>query len=179
MHNESLLYLFAALSKTGLFLRSKQIDMRYFTTILAAAAVLLFSCKDQTLTPEEQFQEDISKIKQYLSDRGLTADTTVSGIHYIITEEGSGGHPDVQSTVTVKYKGMLLDGTVFDQTTDSETATFALNGLIPGWQQAIPLLQKGGKGTFLIPSYLCYGPSSVGPIPPNSVLIFDIELIDF
>ena len=153
--------------------------MRYLTAFLAVAAFLLFSCKDKTLTPEEQFQEDITKIKQYLLDNNLTADTTVSGIHYVITQEGAGGHPDLQSTVTVKYKGELLDGTVFDQTADSETAIFALNGLIPGWQEAIPLLQKGGKGTFLIPSYLCYGPSGVGPIPPNSVLVFDIELIDF
>lgn len=153
--------------------------MRYYTTLLAAAAVFLFSCKDKTLTPEEQFQEDLLKIKQYVLDKGLTADTTVSGIHYVITQDGAGGHPDLQSTVTVKYKGSLLDGTVFDQTADAETATFALSGLIPGWQEAIPLLQKGGKGTFVIPSYLCYGPSSVGPIPPNSVLVFDIELIDF
>ncbi|MFN9955636.1 MAG: FKBP-type peptidyl-prolyl cis-trans isomerase, partial [bacterium] len=73
----------------------------------------------------------------------------------------------------------LLDGTIFDQTTGNQTATFPLANLIPGWQEGIPLLQKGGKGTFLLPSALGYGPNPVGPIPANSVLIFEIELIDF
>lgn len=153
--------------------------MRYLISMLGLTALFLFSCKDKTLTPEEQFREDIAQINKYLLDNNMTADTTVSGIHYIITQEGSGGHPDLQSTVTVKYKGYMLDGTVFDQTSGSTTATFALKGVIAGWQEAVPLLKKGGKGTFLIPSYLCYGPSGVGSIPPNSVLIFDIDLIDF
>lgn len=158
---------------------AKTTQMRYFTLFVALTGLCLFSCKDKTLTPEEQLIEDISNIKQYLSDHNLNADSTASGIYYVITQEGSGDHPNLQSTVTVKYKGNLLDGTVFDQTVGAETATFQLTGLIAGWQQAIPLLKKGGKGTFLIPSYLCYGPSGVGPIPPNSPLAFDIELVDF
>ncbi len=79
----------------------------------------------------------------------------------------------------VKYKGYLTDGTVFDQTTGSLSATFSLSGLIEGWQEGIPLLKKGGKGTFFLPSALGYGPSGAGSIPPNTVLIFEIELLDF
>ena len=153
--------------------------MRYLTTFSALLLLVLFSCKDETLSPEEQYQEDIRIIKQYLSDNNLTADSTASGLYYIITKEGSGGHPNLQSTVTVKYKGYLTDGTVFDQTNGSETVKFLLSELIPGWQLGIPLLQRGGEGTFFLPSYLGYGTSGSGSIPPNSVLIFDIALVNF
>ncbi|MBX2892163.1 MAG: FKBP-type peptidyl-prolyl cis-trans isomerase [Saprospiraceae bacterium] len=150
--------------------------MRYFTFLLALVGFLFFSCnKDKTLTPEEQLQEDIRIIQQYLADKNLTATATSSGLHHIIAEAGTGGHPTLQSNVKVKYKGYFTNGSVFDE----NTSTFPLSNLITGWQEAIPLLQKGGKGIFLLPSYLAYGPSGLGPIPPNTVLIFDIELIDF
>ncbi len=153
--------------------------MRYLTLFLAFCGLFLFSCKDDSLSPEEQLQEDIRIIKQYLADHNLTADSTASGLRYIITQEGTGGHPGVQSTVTVKYKGYLTDGSVFDETTGGKSATFALTQVIAGWQEGIPLLKKGGKGTFLLPSYLGYGPSGSGPIPPNTVLIFEVDLINF
>jgi FKBP-type peptidyl-prolyl cis-trans isomerase FkpA len=153
--------------------------MRYFTLFIALLALAFFSCKDDILSPEEQLQEDIRIIRQYLTDNNLSTDSTASGLHYIITQEGFGSHPDQQDSVTVKYKGYLTDGSVFDQTDDGETAKFALSGLIAGWQEGIPLLKKGGKGTFLLPSVLGYGPYGSGPVEPNSVLIFDIELVDF
>lgn len=159
-----------------IYLRPKNpTQMRYFTTLLALCGLFLFSCKDKPLSPEEQLQEDIRIIEQYLTDKNLTAESTDSGLHYIITQEGTGGHPSLYSNVKVDYKGYLTDGTVFDQ----NTSTFFLASLITGWQEAIPLLKKGGKGTFLLPSYLGYGPDGVGDIPPNSVLIFEIELINF
>ena len=149
--------------------------MRYFTTLLALCGLFLFSCKDEGLSPEEQLQEDIRIIKKYLADNNLTADSTASGLHYFITIEGTGGHPSTQSNVKVNYKGYLTDGRVFEERVE----TFLLASLIPGWQEAIPLLKKGGKGTFLLPSYLGYGSSGSGDIPPNSVLIFDIVLVNF
>ena len=79
----------------------------------------------------------------------------------------------------MRYKGYLPDGTVFDQTPGTETATFPLAGLIRGWQEGIPLLKKGGKGTFFLPSVLGYGSSGSGSIGPNEVLIFEIELVNF
>jgi FKBP-type peptidyl-prolyl cis-trans isomerase len=150
--------------------------MRLFLLLLFS--MTLFSC-NKDLSAAEQLEQDIEKIKKYLSDNNLTATATLSGLHYIITTPGTGGSPNLQSNVTVKYKGTLLDGTIFDQTTGSQTATFPLANLIPGWQEGIPLLQKGGKGAFLLPSALGYGPNPVGPIPANSVLIFEIELVDF
>ena len=73
---------------------------------------------------------------------------------------------------------MLITGTVFDQTAADKTFTYALTGLIKGWQIGIPLMKKGGKATFYVPSELGYGGNDMGVIPPNSILIFDIELID-
>lgn len=146
--------------------------------LLSLGLFFIVSCK-KDLSPEEQLQKDIGLIRQYLADNNLKADSTGSGLYYIITKEGTGDNPPASSTVTVKYKGYLLDGTVFDETSGSSTATFPLFNLIQGWQEGIPLLKKDGKGTFLIPSYLGYGSSPVGSIPANSVLIFEIELVKF
>jgi FKBP-type peptidyl-prolyl cis-trans isomerase len=121
----------------------------------------------------------MEKIEGYLTDNNLTATATPSGLYYNITQEGSGGHPNLQSTVTVKYKGYRLNGKVFDETIGNNTATFPLKNLILGWQEGIPLLKKGGKGTFFVPSNLGYGGQRIGDIPANSVLIFDIELVNF
>lgn len=151
--------------------------MRYFSLLLAVFGLSLFACnKDES---EEQLREDIAQIEQYLKDKGLTAQSTASGLHYIITQEGTGPNPTIQSTVTVRYKGYFLDGSVFDQTQGTETTSFLLGGVIEGWQECVPLLKKGGKGTFWIPSALAYGPSGRGSIPPNTPLIFDIELVSF
>lgn len=151
--------------------------MRYFSLLLAVFGLSLFACnKDES---EEQLREDIAQIEQYLKDKGLTAQSTASGLRYIITKEGTGPNPTIQNTVTVRYKGYFLDGSVFDQTQGTETTSFLLGGVIEGWQECVPLLKAGGKGTFLLPSALAYGPSGAGSIPPNTPLIFDIELVSF
>lgn len=119
------------------------------------------------------------EILDFLDANNLDAVEHESGLFYIITQTGNGNHPPFDATVTVKYTGTLLDGTFFDGTQDGATATFPLLNLIPGWQIGIPLLEKGGKGTFFIPSELGYGSQATGNIPANSVLVFDIELVNF
>jgi FKBP-type peptidyl-prolyl cis-trans isomerase FkpA len=134
------------------------------------------SCnKEESVSTSEQLAIDVEKIEKYLSDNGLTAQKTASGLHYIITEPGTGTSPNINSTVTVKYVGRLLDGTEFDR----GTATFALQTVIEGWQEGIPLFKLQGKGKLIIPSTLGYGSSGTGDIPANSVLVFDIYLISF
>ena len=152
--------------------------MRQLSLFLAIACLSVLSCK-KDVSPEEQLQIDIQKIKDYLVANNLTATETASGLHYIITQEGTGNNPTLQSNVTVKYKGYLLDGTVFDQTSGSQTITFPLGNLIEAWKEGILLMKRGGKGTFFSPSALAYGPDDIAGIPANSVLIFEIELVNF
>ena len=120
---------------------------------------------------------DQNKIQTYLAENNIVADSTLSGIYYEITEPGTGESPTSSSTVTVSYKGYYADGTVFDQS--NPTATFELNGVIRGWQEVLPLLKREGIGTFLIPSNLAYGETGNSNIPGNTMLIFDIALLDF
>lgn len=137
--------------------------------------ILLF-----TACTGDQSIEDEALILDYLSDNNLTAEVTAEGIYYIIEDEGTGTRPVISDRVEVHYEGRLLDGTVFDSSYDrNETATFGLNQVIRGWQIGIPLFKEGGKGKLLIPSAYAYGNSSPSNlIPRNSVLIFDVELID-
>jgi len=150
--------------------------MRYLSIVFLG--MLFFSCKEG-LTVEQQLQADITKIEDYLSSHNLVAESTASGLHYIIEKPGTGGHPSSSSTVTVNYVGKLLKNeSIFDQTTGTPVS-FKLQNLIEGWQEGIPKLQKGGKGMFFIPSALGYGPYGSGSIPANAPLIFEIELVNF
>lgn len=103
---------------------------------------------------------------------------TESGLQYIITEAGSDVHPTLSDVVKVNYKGTLLDGTVFDETQPDSPIEFPLERVIPGWQEGIQLIGVGGKATLYIPSKLGYGPQAMGSIPANSILVFEVELLD-
>lgn len=146
--------------------------MKYFKLLLLFTICLSFSACD-----EDQAEIDKDLIKQYIADNNLDATETSSGLFVIIDEPGTGGHPNLLSTVTVHYKGTYLNGTIFDSTEGKDPVQFSLMGVIPGWQEGIPYFQKGGKGMLLIPSALAYGNGS-HPLA-NEVLVFEIELIDF
>lgn len=150
---------------------------------ILASFVMLISCDKDDDNPflsfEEQLEVDLQIIEDYLQSNNMTAEESASGLHYIITEEGPGDHPLPTEVVEVKYKGYLPTGVVFEETGSAQTATFPLGGVIPGWIEGVQLLKSGGgKGTFLIPSYLAYGTRGSNSIPPNQVLIFDITLVD-
>ncbi len=118
---------------------------------------------------------EIATIQNYLSTHSLTATQHSCGLFYSITDPGTGDTPDLCSSVTVRYKGTLTNGSIFDQSTSN--VSFPLSNLIIGWQQGIPLIKKGGKITLYVPPSLGYGSMSQSGIPGNSTLIFDIELI--
>jgi FKBP-type peptidyl-prolyl cis-trans isomerase FkpA len=154
--------------------------MRRFGWMGLLVVVFLSSClRDIYVSPEEQLAEDLELIDQYLEDNNLTAQSTSTGLHYIIEDAGDNDRPTVQDEVTVAYRGYLLDGTVFDESDEGNPVTFPLGNVIQGWQEGIPLYGRGGKGVLIIPSGLGYGSNSPGSIPRNSVLVFDIEVVDF
>ena len=104
--------------------------------------------------------------------------TTESGLQYLILSEGRGNNPTLNDNVTVHYHGTLIDGTIFDSSVDrKQPATFPLNGVIPGWQEALQMMSIGSKWKIFIPSELAYGESGAGAIGPNSALIFEVELL--
>jgi FKBP-type peptidyl-prolyl cis-trans isomerase FkpA len=144
-------------------------------SIAIILSIVAVSCNKEKKSQDEIDNEIILK---YISDNNLDMKAHYSGIYFDIAETGTGGSPNIYSDVSVLYKGYLTDGTVFDQAS-STPVSFALSGLIDGWKIAIPMLQKGGKGTFIIPSPLGYGDKAIGSIPANSVLIFEITLVDF
>ncbi len=105
--------------------------------------------------------------------------TTDSGLQYIVLEEGSGDSPKLEDTVSVHYKGALINGTEFDSSYKrNQPATFPVNGVIPGWTEALQLMKVGAKWKVFIPSDIGYGERGAGQqIGPNSTLIFEVELI--
>lgn len=105
--------------------------------------------------------------------------TTASGLQYEVVQEGSGESPKPTDKVTVHYRGTLPDGTVFDSSYDrNEPATFPVNGVIPGWVEALQLMKPGAKYRLVIPPALAYAERGAGnDIGPNQVLIFDVELL--
>ncbi|MAY38152.1 MULTISPECIES: FKBP-type peptidyl-prolyl cis-trans isomerase [Spongiibacter] len=105
--------------------------------------------------------------------------TTESGLQYTVVEEGDGASPTAEDVVEVHYEGTLLDGSVFDSSYQrGETVSFPVNGVIPGWTEALQLMKVGAKWKLYIPSELAYGAGGAGQmIGPNAALVFDVELI--
>lgn len=106
--------------------------------------------------------------------------TTSSGLQYAILEPGSGEKPLLTDVVTIHYHGTLLDSTVFDSSIDKgEPLSYAVNGFIQGWQEALVMMSIGSKWRLFVPSHLAYGQVGTpgGPIGPDETLIFDIELL--
>lgn len=126
-------------------------------------------------------------ITEYLTKNNITAQKTASGLYYVISKPGTGANVTAGQTVKVMYTGKSLDGKVFDSNIDPqfqhpEPLEFPLGkgNVIPGWDEGIALLNKGAKATLFVPSPLAYGAQgNQGMIAPNSILIFDVELIDF
>ena len=105
--------------------------------------------------------------------------TTESGLQYIVLEEGSGDSPKATDTVSVHYKGSLINGTEFDSSySRNQPASFPVNGVIPGWTEALQLMKPGAKWKVFLPSDIAYGEKGAGQqIGPNATLIFEVELL--
>lgn len=150
----------------------KNVKIQNLIASLIVTCTTLMSCRKS----DDQAQRDDDLIRSYLAENGLEATRTGSGLYYLISEQGTGPFPTLDSRVRVVYKGYLLDGTVFDET-DPAGLEFNMREIIAGWQEGLTYFREGGKGKLFIPSKLGYGNQKVGNIPANSVLIFDIFLL--
>ncbi len=106
--------------------------------------------------------------------------TTASGLQYIVLQQGTGAKPLPTDKVKCNYEGKLIDGTIFDSSIkQGQPIEFAVNGVIPGWTEALQLMPAGSKWRLFIPADLAYGDNSPGPsIKPGSTLIFEVELLE-
>jgi len=122
-------------------------------------------------------EEGVAYLAENAKKEGVT--TTESGLQYEVLTTGDGASPSAEDSVTVHYTGTLIDGTVFDSSVErGEPATFGVSQVIPGWTEALQLMSVGDKLRLVIPSELAYGPRGSGAkIGPNSILVFELELI--
>ncbi len=127
------------------------------------------------------FSANLDKSEEYMSSIAKTEGVvkTKSGLCYKVLKEGSGNSPQSTDEVTVHYEGKLINGNVFDSSIKrNKPATFKLNRVISGWTEGLSLMKEGGKNILYIPHELAYGKKGAsGVIPPNSALIFEVELL--
>lgn len=122
---------------------------------------------------------DSSTLLTYIISKGISGFAKhPSGLYYKIETAGTSTTPNLSSKVFVKYTGRFVDNRVFDSLGDASKSGWVLGSLIEGWKIGLPLISKGGKIKLFLPSALGYGCTGGGAIPGNTVLIFDIELVD-
>ena len=160
--------------------------MKKLVLCFLSVCILFSAClkKDTGCPPPKDIVAPLSEqqvITDYLSANNINATKHSSGLYYQIWNQGAGEHPNNCSSIVINYTGHLSDGTRFDSAT---AQAFTLGSLIEGWKKGLPLIQKGGKIKLYIPPTLGYGSSDIKDgntvvIPANSMLIFDISLLDF
>ncbi len=144
---------------------------------LALFVVLFISCNDdENCLTKDYVEENEREILDYIADNNLDATASGSGLYYVINEQGNGAQPTSNSNVTVAYKGMYTNGSVFYESNENGIS-FNLSQVIPGWTEGIQYFKEGGNGILLVPSALAYGSCDYRSIPGGSVLIFEVNLI--
>jgi FKBP-type peptidyl-prolyl cis-trans isomerase FkpA len=157
--------------------------MRSTSLLLFLAVLFGLSCSDHSLviSPETRMTMDLEKIDKYLADNGIVAQTHPSGLRYVITQQGTGAKATAENCIRVNYTMWFLEKN--DPFDVLDNLGLPLSQTILGWRIGLKELQKGGKMRLFIPSALGYGPagksSSVDKvIPPNQILIYDVELVN-
>lgn len=154
--------------------------MKYIILGVVIALVIFYFAKNSANKKEALENNAIGK--DFLAKNKANSDVkeTASGLQYQVLQTGQGTvHPSASSKVKVHYHGTLIDGTVFDSSVQrGEPISFPLNQVIKGWTEGVQLMVEGDKFKFFIPAELAYGNGSTGNIPPGSLLIFEVELIE-
>lgn len=150
-----------------------------FTAILFAIAIIFFY---RNWKNSKASAQHIKEGQAFLEENGKREGviTTKSGLQYEVIEEGTGDvHPTLSSQVTAHYHGTLIDGTVFDSSVErGDAIIFKVKQVIRGWQEGLQLMVAGEKVRLYVPYNLAYGKRGIGKVPPGSVLIFDVLLIN-
>lgn len=130
---------------------------------------------------QEAAENNKKKAAEFLEKNKTAAGVkvTATGLQYSVITEGTGSTPTKEDTVKCHYTGTLIDGTKFDSSVDrGQPAEFPVAGVIPGWTEALQMMKVGSKYKLFIPPELAYGPAGRPGIPPNSALIFEVELLE-
>ena len=153
--------------------------MKKIRLFLALTLSITFSgcLKDKTCKSKSP-ESEMPQIQAFAATNGITTTPDPSGLHYEIINQGSGSTPTANSKIVITYTGKLMNGTVFDEQLTPNSEGWTLGGLIKGWIIGLPLIQEGGHIKLIIPSSLAYGCEQYYAIPGNSVLYFDIHLVD-
>ncbi|MEO6188063.1 MAG: FKBP-type peptidyl-prolyl cis-trans isomerase [Ginsengibacter sp.] len=158
--------------------------MKFSVPVLFFLIVLAGCGKTDTVCPYNESSvvapaDEIANLSDSLAKYNITASQAAPGFFYKINSQGSGASvANLCTVVTVSYKGMFFDGSIFDSTANNQTASFQLGEVITGWQKAIPLVNKGGDIDLYIPPSLGYGPNTFRDIPGNSYLVFNVHVAD-
>lgn len=148
-----------------------------FPALILMLSIGNYGCLKDKGCQNKTIQSEAAAINAYAAANGINGTTHSTGVVYQVTVPGSGPTPTPFSKISVRYVGKLLDGTVFDSQ-PTNTVTFNLGETIAGFQIAMQQVQKGGTIKFIIPSSLAYGCSGTTNIPGNSILYFEVQLID-
>jgi FKBP-type peptidyl-prolyl cis-trans isomerase len=144
--------------------------------VLVGAFVLATTFGAQAADPSLSDQANAAFLAANAKKPGVTVES--DGLQHRVIHTGFGKRPKASDMVTVNYKGMLINGKVFDATEPGLPAQFQANKLIPGWTEALQLMREGDEWELVIPASLAYGSRGAGGvIPPNQTLIFDLQLI--
>lgn len=145
--------------------------MKYLAVFLLSLGFV--SCLD---SDDKTIYENTISIREYIESNNLETQVTSSGLHYIIHDTGEMPKPTINSTINVNYRGYFFNKVTFER---GDNQQFSLSNLILAWQEGIPHIGTGGSITLICPPELAYGNRSVGCIPPDTPLAFDIVLNSF
>lgn len=138
-------------------------------------SLLVTSCKTYS---EEEVQGFDKIIQKFVMKSGLNYEKSESGLYYLIEKEGEGEFIKFTDEVSFRYTGKLLSGKTFDGRYKRTPITFEVSKLIEGWKEGMMYLKKGGKAKLIVPPTLGYGDNQLPDIPANSILYFEIEVVD-